>query len=50
MDTNLIVNALIFLIFSILKSQGKSDEEAKALFYAKVDEIKALPPLPMDEG
>lgn len=50
MDYNLLVNALIFLIFSILKSQGLSDEEAKIQFYAKVDRIKALPPLPMDEA
>lgn len=47
MDPNLVIDALIFAIFSIMKQQGLSVEQAKAKFQAKVNEIEATPDLPM---
>ena len=43
------INAILAAIFAILKAQGLSEEEAKAKMQAKVAQIEALPPLPVDE-
>jgi len=48
MTPDMIANALIALVFAILKAQGLSEEEAKAKMQAKVAQVEQLPQLPMD--
>lgn len=42
------VNVILSAIFAYMKAQGLSEEEAKLKLWEKVDQIEALPPLPMD--
>lgn len=42
------VNMVLSAIFTYIKAQGLSEEEAKAALAAKIAQIEALPPLPMD--
>jgi len=48
MTPDMIANALIGLVFAIMKAQGLSVEEAKAKMQAKVAQVESLPPLPMN--
>ena len=42
------INAILAVVFAIMKAWGLSEEEAKAALAAKVAQVAALPQLPMD--
>ena len=46
--TDIILNGVLSALFAYLKAQGMAAEEAKTALAAKVAQIEALPPLPMD--
>lgn len=46
MNVDFVIEALIIAIFSFLKQQGLSDEEARAKFLATADRIDLLKDLP----
>ena len=48
-DMQSLIDALICLVFSIMKSVGMTADEAKERWNAKVDEIEATPDLPMGD-
>ena len=45
---DMLINGILSVIFAVMKAQGLSEEEAKAALAAKVAQVEALPPLPMD--
>lgn len=45
---HMLINGILSAIFAVMKAQGLSEEEAKAVLAAKVAQIEQLPPLPMD--
>ena len=46
--TNMLIDAIIVAVFSVLKASGLTAEEAKAKFQEKVAQVESLPPMPMD--
>lgn len=46
---DVVVNAILSALFSILKAYGMSEEEAKLALANKINQIESLPPLPTDE-
>ena len=45
---DMLINGILSAIFAVMKAQGMAAEEAKTALAAKVAQIEALPPLPMD--
>jgi hypothetical protein len=47
--SDLLINTVLAALFAFIKTQGKSEEEAKALMEAKVAQIEELKDLPVDD-